>query len=163
MDASLGSLVTVCLDNDDLMCADPEQGQRAMRSTVNRMPDGTVILLAHQRGLNVEADAMIVRDRLLRYHLRRQFGPEAALWQPDRDEQQVSTHESTCHSSLAENDAHAAHSPLPTGQSFGCFRDPLSMSEPSRNYISQIHFEIEAPGTPGGVNSVGGLAEAALE
>ena len=95
MDASLGSLVTVCLDNDDLMCADPEQGQRALRSTINRMPDGTVILLAHQRGLNVEANAMIVRDRLLRYYLRRQFGPEAALWQPDRDEQQVSTHEST--------------------------------------------------------------------
>ena len=87
MDASHGSLVTIGLDGDDLMCADPELGQRALHHTINRMPDGTVILLAHQRGLNVEADVMIVRDRLQWYHMRRQFGPEAALWRPDRNEQ----------------------------------------------------------------------------
>ena len=60
--------------------------QRALRDTIIRMPDGTVILLAHQRGINVDADAMIVRDRLQRYHIRRQFGPEAAPWHPERDE-----------------------------------------------------------------------------
>ena len=80
MDTSHGSLVTIGLDGDDLMCADPELGQRTLRNAINRMPDGTVILMAHQRGLNVEADVMIVRDRLQRYHMRRQFGPEAALW-----------------------------------------------------------------------------------
>ena len=42
----------------------------------------------------------------------------------------------------------------------GRFRDPLSMSEPSRNYVSQIHFDVEAPGMSGGVDSVGSLAEA---
>ena len=51
-------------------------------------------------------------------------------------------------------------SPLPTGQTMRWFRDPLSMSEPSRNYVSQIHFDVEAPGMSGGVDSVGGLAEA---
>ena len=45
MDASNGSLVTIGLEGDDLMCADPELGQRALRDTINRMPDGTVILL----------------------------------------------------------------------------------------------------------------------
>ena len=64
MDASHSSLVTIGLDGDDLMCADPVLGQRALRNMINRMPDGTVILLAHQRGLNVEADVMIVRDQL---------------------------------------------------------------------------------------------------
>ena len=86
MDASHGSLVTIGLDGDDLMCADPELGQRALRNTINRTPDETVILLAHQRGLNVEVDVMIVHDRLQRYQMRRQFGPEAAPWRPDRDE-----------------------------------------------------------------------------
>ena len=42
----------------------------------------------------------------------------------------------------------------------GRFRDPLSMSEPSRNYVSQIHFDIEALGMSGGADSVGGLAKA---
>ena len=51
------------------------------------------------------------------------------------------------------------HPPLPTGQSMGRFRAPLSMSEPSRNYVSQIHFDIETPKMSGGVDSVGGLAE----
>ena len=69
MDASYGSLVTIGLDSNDLMCADPELGQRALRTTINRMSDETVILLAHQRGLNVEADVMIVRNRLQRYHM----------------------------------------------------------------------------------------------
>ena len=54
MDASHCSLVTIGLDGDDLMYADLELGQRALRNTINRMPDGTVILVAHQRGLNVE-------------------------------------------------------------------------------------------------------------
>ena len=103
---------------------------------------------------------MIVRDRLQRYHMRRQFGPEAALWRPDRDEQQVSAHESTLNSSMTENHAPVVHYPLLTGQPMGLFRDPLSMSEPSRNYVSQIHFDVEAPGMSGGVNSVMGLAEA---
>ena len=76
MDATNGSLVTIGLEGDDLMCADPELGQRALRNMINRMPDGTVILMAHQRGINV--NAMIVRDRLQRYHMRCQFGPEAA-------------------------------------------------------------------------------------
>ena len=156
MDATNGSLVTIGLKGDDLMCADPELGQRAMPNTINRMPDGTVILMAHQRGINVDADAMIVRDRLQRYHMRRQFGPEAAPWHPERDEMQVSSHESTRNSSMAENNAslghsvQGIHSPLPTGQSIGRFRDPISMEEPSRNYVSQIHFDV----------SVGGLAEA---
>ena len=158
MDASHGSSVTIGLDGDDLMCADPEMGQRSLRNTINHMPGGTVILLAHQRGINVEDDVMIVRDWLQRYHMRRQFGPEAAMWRPNRDEQQVSAHESTLQSSVAENDASVAHSLLPTGQSIGRFRDPLSMSEPSRNYISQIHFDIDAPGNSGGVNSVGGVS-----
>ena len=74
MDASHGSLVTIGLNSDDLMCADPKLGQRALRNIINRMPDGTVILLAHQRRFNVEADVMIGRDRLQRYHMRRQFG-----------------------------------------------------------------------------------------
>ena len=34
----------------------------------------------------MDADVMIVRDRLQRYHMRRQFGSEAALWHPERDE-----------------------------------------------------------------------------
>ena len=120
MDASQGSLVTIGLDGDDVMCADPELGQRALRNTINRMPDGTV-LLAHQRGINVDANVMIVRDRLQRYHMRRQFGPEAAPWHPERDELQVSSHESTRNSSMAESNAslgpsaQAIHSPLPTG------------------------------------------------
>ena len=42
----------------------------------------------------------------------------------------------------------------------GRYRDPLSMSEPLRNYVSQIHFDMEAPGMSGGVNRVGVLAEA---
>ena len=139
MDASQGSLVTIGLDGDDLMCADPELGQRALRNMINRMSDGTVILLAHQRGINVDAVVMITRDRLQRYHMRRQFGPEAAPWHPERDELQVSTHESTRNSSMAESNAslgpnaQAIHSPLPTGQSMGRFRDPMSMEEPSRN------------------------------
>ena len=109
---------------------------------------------------------MIVRDRLQRYHMRRQFGPEAAPWNPERVELQVSSHDSTRNSSMAENNAtigpgaQGIHSPLPTGQSMGCFRDPMSMEEPSRNYISQIRFDIEAPGEHRGVNSVGGLAKA---
>ena len=78
MDASHGSLVTIGLDGDDLICTDPELGQRTLRNTINRMPDEAVIMLAHQRRINVEADVMIVRDRLQRYHMRRQFGPEAA-------------------------------------------------------------------------------------
>ena len=45
-------------------------------------------------------------------------------------------------------------------QSMGRFLDPMSMEEPSRNFTSQIHFDIEAPGVSGRVNSVGGLAEA---
>ena len=105
MDASHGSLVTIGLDGNDLMCADPELGQRALRNTINRMPDGTVILLAHQRGLNVEADVMIVRERLQCYHMRRQFGPEAAPWRPEHDEQPVSAPESTRNSSMAESNA----------------------------------------------------------
>ena len=79
MDATNGSLVTIGLEGDDLMCADPELGLRALQHTINRMPDGTVILMAHQRGINVDADATIVRDRLQRYHMQRQFGPDAAL------------------------------------------------------------------------------------
>ena len=148
------------------MCADPELGQRALRNTINRMPDGTVILLAHQRGLNVETDVMIVRDWLQRYHMRRQFGPEAAPWRSEHDEQTVLAHESTRNSSMAESNAFIGqgalgiHSPLPTGQSMGRFRDPLSISEPSRNYVSQIHFDVEAPEMSGGVDSVAGLAEA---
>ena len=120
MYTSHDSLVTIGLDGDDLMCADPKFGQRALRNTINRMPDGTVILLAHQRGINVDADAMIVRDRLQRYHMRRQFGPEAAPWHPERDELQVSSHESTRNSSMAESNAsigqnaQGIHSPLPT-------------------------------------------------
>ena len=105
MDASHGSLVTIGLDGDDLMCADPELGQLALRDTINRMPDGTVILLAHQRGINEDADAMIVRDRLQRYHMQRQFGPEAAPWHPECDELQVSSHESTRNSSMAQSNA----------------------------------------------------------
>ena len=130
------------------------------------MPNGTVILSAHQRGIKVGADATIVRDRLHRCHMQRQFGPEAAPWRPDRNEQQVSAHEFTRNSSMAESNASnepsalRIHSPLPTGQSMGRFRDPMSMEEPSRNFISQIHFDIEAPGVSGAVNSVGGLAEA---
>ena len=133
LDASQGSLVTIVLDDDDLMCADPELGQRALRNTINRVPDGTVILLAHQRGINVDADVMIVRDRLQRYHMRRQFGPKTAPWHPERDELQVSSHESTRNSSMAESNAslgpsaEAIHSPLPTGQSMGPFRGPMSM------------------------------------
>ena len=69
MDTSHGSLVTIGLDADDLMYADPELEQRALRNTINRMPDGTVILLAHQREINVDAHAMIVRDPLQRYHM----------------------------------------------------------------------------------------------
>ena len=166
MDASHSSLVTIGLDGEDLICADPELGQRLLRCTINRMPDGTVILVAHQRGINVDADAMIVRDRLQRYHMRRQFGPEAAPWNPERDELRVSSHESTRNSSMAENNAtigpgaQGIHFPLPTGQSMGRFRDRMSMEEPSRNYISQIRFDIEALGEHSGVNSVGGLAEA---
>ena len=64
MDASRGTLVTIGLDGEDLMCTDPELGQRILRDTINRMPDGTVILVAHQRGINMDADAVIVRDRL---------------------------------------------------------------------------------------------------
>ena len=56
--------------------------------------------------------------------------------------------------------AQGIHSPLPTGQSIGRFRDPISMEEPSRNYVLQIHFDVEAPGVSSGVNSVEGLAEA---
>ena len=52
------------------------------------------------------------------------------------------------------------HSSLLTGQSMGRFRNPMWMEEPSRNFISQIHFDVEAPGVSGGVKSVGGLAEA---
>ena len=51
MDASQGSLVTIGLDGDDIMCADPELGQRALRNTINRMPDGTVILWLICEGL----------------------------------------------------------------------------------------------------------------
>ena len=36
----------------------------------------------------------------------------------------------------------------------------MSMEEPSRNYVSQIQFDVEAQGVSSGVNSVGGLAEA---
>ena len=42
------SLLTVRLRNCRIQCADPELGQRALRDTINRMPDGTAILLAHQ-------------------------------------------------------------------------------------------------------------------
>ena len=52
------------------------------------------------------------------------------------------------------------HSPVLTGQSMGHFRDPVSIDEPSRNFISQIHFDIEAPRMSGGLNNVGSLAEA---
>ena len=75
MDATNSSLITIDLEGDDLMCADPELGLCALRHTINRMPDGTVILMVHQRGINVDADAIIVRDRLQHYHMRRQFGP----------------------------------------------------------------------------------------
>ena len=101
MDATNGSLVTIGLEGDDLVCTDPELGLRALRHTINRMPDETVIFIAHQRGINVDAGAMIVRDRLQRYHMRRQFGPEAAPWHPERDEMQVSSYESTRNSSMA--------------------------------------------------------------
>ena len=131
MDASSGSWATIGLDGEDLMCADPELGQRILRDTINRMPDGTVILVAHQRGINVDADAMRGPDRLQRYHMRWQFSPEPAPWYPERDELQVSSHESTRNSSMAENNApngaQGIHSPLPTGQSMGRFRDPMSM------------------------------------
>ena len=105
MDASHGSLLSIGLDGEDLMCADPELGQRILRDTINRMPDGTVILVEHQRGINVDVDAMIVRDRLQRYHMRSQFGPGAAQWQPERDEQQISSNESPQHSLTAESNA----------------------------------------------------------
>ena len=88
------------------------------------------------------------------------------MWYPEHDELHVSLHESTRNSSMAESNAsigpsaQGIHSPLPTSQSMGRFRDPMSMVEPSRNYISQIRFDIKAPGESGGVNSVGGLAEA---
>ena len=96
------------------------------------------------------------------FHLNARSSP----WHPERDELQVSSHDSTRNSSVAESNAslgqsaQGIHSPLPTGQSMGRFRDPMSMEEPSRNYVSQIQFHVEAPGVSGGVNSVGGLAEA---
>ena len=41
MDASHGSLVTIGLDGDDLMCGDPELGQRALHTRWNSDSVGT--------------------------------------------------------------------------------------------------------------------------
>ena len=78
MDASHDSLVIIGLEDDNLTCVDLELGERALRNTINQIPDGSVIPLSHQHGINVDVDVMIVCDRLQRYHMRHQFGPDAA-------------------------------------------------------------------------------------
>ena len=80
------SISTTFCNTEELITLDPIRGQTTIKEVIGRISDGLVTIHAINRDLNVFPDIMIIRDRLIRYEVRKYFGPNAAPWNAGRDE-----------------------------------------------------------------------------
>ena len=65
---------------------EPLAGARVISDGINRLNDYRVFKYAEARGLNIDGESIIVRNRLERYEMRRHFGPHIAPWNIEEDE-----------------------------------------------------------------------------
>ena len=147
------------VDENDLMCVDPLAAAEALKTAINRLTDGEVAAAAHHFGLNIRFDAMILRNRVKRYEMRRHFGDDGAPWDPAQDKPGEESHStsspalSSRHSvanfqpnrvpeQAAGASSDADRGPLSTGQSMGRFCEPMSMELPSQTFRSQVRIEL---------------------
>ena len=72
------SLASLGVDENDLMGVDPMAAAQALKRTINRLTDRKVAAAVLRFGLNIRPDAMILRNRLGRHEMRRNFGADAA-------------------------------------------------------------------------------------
>ena len=86
MDESDISISSSFCTSEELIALDPERGREVIRRVLNQLSDGRVACHAETRQLNTDSDAMVLRDRLERYEVRRYFGADAARWDPSQDE-----------------------------------------------------------------------------
>ena len=153
------SWISLGADENNLMCVDPIAAAQALKRAINRLTGGEVGAAAMRFRLNIRWDAMILRNRLERYEMRRHFGADVVPWNPARDEP---TEESPSVHSPSSSSRHSAanflpnrvseqaavaglnpiHEPPSTGQSMGRFRDPISMEMPLQTFRSQVQIEL---------------------
>ena len=70
----------------NLISLNPAEGRRIIRRVLNNFSDGMIVLEAAKRNINVDCDALILRDCVERYDMRRYYGEESAKWNSPVDE-----------------------------------------------------------------------------
>ena len=138
------SWISLGADETDLMCVDPIAAAQALKRAINKLTVGEVGATAMCFGLNIRSDAMILRNRLERYEMRRYFGADAAPWNPARDEP---TEESQSVYSPSSSSRHSAEDFSPNRVSeqvavdgSNPTRRPLSTGQSMRGFATQFRW-----------------------